>query len=1014
MVTINSSILLIALPNIFLGIHLDPLIPSSTSYLLWLIMSFIVVTAVLVVSLGRVGDMFGRVRMYNIGFAIFTVFSILLSVTWLQGPAGALWLILMRVGQGVGGAFLFANSSAIITDAFPHDQRGLALGINGVAAIGGSFIGLILGGLLGPVDWRLVFLVSVPFGVFGTFWAYWKLQERGLRVASVMDWWGNVTFAVGLVAVLVGITYGIEPYGGQTMGWTNPLVLAALIGGVVILVIFGVVETRVAAPMFRLHLFRIRAFAAGNLASLLASLGRGGLMLMLIIWLQGIWLPLHGYAFSQTPLWAGIYMLPLTAGFLLAGPASGFLSDRFGARPFATGGMVLAAASFFLLERLPVDFPYLLFALLIFLNGLAMGLFASPNRAGIMNSLPADQRGAGAGMAATFQNSAMVLSIGIFFSLMILGLAGSLPASLYHGLTAQGVPKAAAARVAGLPPVGSLFAALLGYNPIQTLLGPQLHHLPHARVAYLTGRSFFPSLIAGPFSRGLGEAFDFAAVLCLIAAVASWLRGGKFHYGDGALASAEPVKATPVPALAAVGTPDAAPAAASRGAGWSPPGGAGDNGHPWPDQAHQGGVASQPVNGSQGSNGSRAQGSDGSQVGAPTSAETGLAWSAERGMLVGARRESAPRPAAPMGWAPVPAARGSSIGTAAGSTPVAEDDSVRTPDPGPEPADRVEHPDHEAGRAAHDRPDQVPDLLERDGESAEEESMGVPEGDPGLLAMGAVLGPAGTTHGDGQPRAGQGVGAGAAALGGSVSSVGGSPLEGATITLTGEGGRQAGRAVSGPDGAYRLEVGRPGAYTAIVAAAGFRPVAATIAVGLGRAVQDFVLVGSGAVAGLVRTGSGVAVRAIVVTLTDGGGQTVGEPVETDDQGHFSLAGVPEGSYTVTATVSGHQPAVAAVTVRAGEEAHVELALVGAGELSGVVRAAANGTPLAGATVTLVDGQGQVVRAVVTSEDGSYAFTDLPGAGYTVVASGYQPVATTVEVEAGGRQVADLNLGGAAQ
>ncbi len=535
MATINASIMLIALPNIFDGIALNPLLPSNVSYLLWLILGFLVTTAVLVVSLGRVGDMFGRVKMYNVGFLIFTVFSILLSVTWMHGTAAAWWLIIMRILQGIGGAFLFANSSAILTDAFPENERGLALGINAVAAIAGSFIGLVLGGLLGPVNWHLVFVVSVPFGLFGTVWAYLKLRDTGIRQPARIDWWGNLTFAVGLIAVLVGITYGIQPYDGHNMGWTNPTVLTEIIGGLAVLVIFGVIETRVEHPMFRLPLFRIRAFTAGNVASLLSALGRGGLQFILIIWLQGIWLPEHGYSFEQTPLWAGIYMLPLTAGFLLAAPISGILSDRFGARPFATGGMIVAAASFGLLNFLPVNFSYLWFALILVVNGLGMGLFASPNRAGIMNSLPPNQRGAGAGMTATFQNSATVLSIGVFFSLIILGLSQHLPSQLYHGLTAQGVPAATAHQVSSLPPVSTLFAALLGYNPIRTLLGPHvLANLPQGRAAYLTGRGFFPHLISGPFQDGLRVAFLFAIIACLVAAVASYLRGGKYHYVEGA------------------------------------------------------------------------------------------------------------------------------------------------------------------------------------------------------------------------------------------------------------------------------------------------------------------------------------------------------------------------------------------------------------------------------------------------------------------------------------------------
>src|SRR5690242_10992358 len=545
--TINASILLIALPDIFRGIGIDPLAPGNTSYLLWLILGFMVVMAVLLVSLGRLGDIYGRVRMFNLGFAVFTLFSILLSVTWLHGSAGAIWLILMRVGQGVGASLLFANSSAILTDAFPAHQRGLAMGVNSIAAIAGSFLGLVLGGVLAPLSWRLIFLVSVPVGVVATFWAYHSLRELGVRRAARIDWWGNLTFALGLVGVMIGITYGIQPYGGHTMGWTSPFVLSMLIGGRVLLAVFCLIEGHVEEPMFRLDLFRIRAFAAGNVAALLAAMGRGGLQFILIIWLQGIWLPQHGYDFSRTPLWAGIYMLPLIGGFLVAGPASGWLSDHFGARPFATGGMVLAAVSFLLLIVLPVNFSYGWFALILVLNGVGMGLFASPNSAGVMNSLPPSERGAGAGMLATFMNSASVLSIGVFFTLMIVGLASGLPHTLQTGLVAHGVPAADAARISHLPPVATLFASFLGYNPMATLLGPHtLHALPTGQAAVLTGRSFFPHLISGPFHTALVYAFVFAIVACLVAAVASLLRGGKYHYGDATMPAAAPAGFEPV------------------------------------------------------------------------------------------------------------------------------------------------------------------------------------------------------------------------------------------------------------------------------------------------------------------------------------------------------------------------------------------------------------------------------------------------------------------------------------
>ena len=532
--TINSSIVIISLPAIFRGIHLDPLVPGNVSYLLWMLMGYLVVSAVLVVGFGRLGDIYGRVKMYNAGFLIFTAASIALALTPSVGSAGALELIALRVVQGVGGALLMANSMAILTDAFPVGQRGMALGINQVAALAGSFMGLLIGGLLADTNWRLVFLVSVPFGIFGTVWGYHKLREVGQRgTRGRIDWAGNLTFGVGLIAVLVGITYGIQPYGGHTMGWTSPLVLALLLGGAALLALFLVVERRSADPLFHLDLFRIRAFSAGNLAGLLASISRGGLQFMLIIWLQGIWLPLHGYSFASTPLWAGIYMVPLTLGFLVAGPVSGWLSDRYDARPFATGGMLLTAASFAALMLLPIDFPYLVFAALLLLNSIGSGLFAAPNTAGIMNSVPARQRGAASGMRATFQNAGFVLSIGLFFSLMIAGLAARLPATLYTGLTANGVPPDTAERIAHLPPVGSLFAAFLGYNPIRTLLGPAaLAHLSPAQAANLTGTSFFPGLIAEPFRHGLAIVFLAALVMSLVAAGASWLRGGRYVHEE--------------------------------------------------------------------------------------------------------------------------------------------------------------------------------------------------------------------------------------------------------------------------------------------------------------------------------------------------------------------------------------------------------------------------------------------------------------------------------------------------
>ncbi|HEV7963639.1 MAG TPA: MFS transporter [Actinoplanes sp.] len=526
--TVNASIVLISLPAIFKGIHLNPLEPGNVSYLLWMLMGYMLVTAVLVVTLGRLGDMYGRVKIYNAGFAIFTVTSVILSLDPFTGGGGALWLIGWRVLQAVGGAMLMANSAAIITDAFSAKQRGMALGVNIVSALAGSFIGLVAGGVLAEWDWRSIFWVNIPLGVLGTVWAYRSLHDTGVRRKAKIDWWGNATFAVGLTAVLAAITYGIQPYGGHTMGWTSPYVLAGLIGGGLVLVAFGIIESKVAEPMFPLGLFRNIAFTSGNAANLLASVARGGLQFMLIIWLQGIWLPLHGYSYQSTPLWAGIYLVPMTIGFLVAGPVSGYLSDKFGPRFFATGGLLVMAGSFVGMLLLPGNFSYPVFATLIFINGLGGGLFAAPNTSLIMSSVPANMRGAASGMRATFQNAGQVLSIGVFFSLMVAGLASSLPSTLNSGLTAQGVPAATANGIAQLPPVGTLFAAFLGYNPIGELLGPQvLSQLPPQNAANLTGLEFFPRLISGPFHDGLVIVFWLAIAMAVVGALASLLRGEK-------------------------------------------------------------------------------------------------------------------------------------------------------------------------------------------------------------------------------------------------------------------------------------------------------------------------------------------------------------------------------------------------------------------------------------------------------------------------------------------------------
>jgi EmrB/QacA subfamily drug resistance transporter len=529
--TLNSSILLISLPAIFAGLGLNPLAPSNISYLLWMLMGFLLVTAVLVVTFGRLGDQYGRARLFNLGFLIFTIGSVGCALVPNGGGAGALEIILLRIVQGVGGAMVMANSTAIITDAFPPDRRGFALGVNQVSALAGSFFGLIIGGVLSEWHWRAVFWVSVPVGIWGTWMGYRTLhdkpRDRSRRV--VVDWWGNLSFGIGLIALLIAITYGLQPYGGHTMGWTSPRVLAGLAVGVVLLVAFVLIEIRVEDPMIDMRLFKVRAFAAGQAVNLLAAMSRGGLQFMLIIWLQGIWLPLHGYAYADTPLWAGIYMLPLTLGFLVAGPASGAISDRFGARAFATGGLLLTAVTFVGLILLPANFNYVLFALLLAFNGVGMGLMAAPNSAAIMNAVPAAARGAASGIRATGMNAGMVLSMGGFFTLMAIGLASTLPAAMSGGLTGAGVTPAAAGAASHASPVGLLFAAFLGDNPVRALVP---NPGPHADVHTIYGQQFFPNLISEPFRHGLLIAFTASIVMLLIAAGASLMRGARYVHAE--------------------------------------------------------------------------------------------------------------------------------------------------------------------------------------------------------------------------------------------------------------------------------------------------------------------------------------------------------------------------------------------------------------------------------------------------------------------------------------------------
>ena len=532
--SINMSIVIIALPAIFNGIHINPL--NSFEYLLWILMGYGLVTATLLLSFGRISDMYGRVKMFRLGFLIFSLASILLFLTPSTGDAGALEIIIFRIIQAVGSALLMANSAAILTDAFPSNERGKALGINMVAVMSGMFLGLILGGILAIFDWRYVFLVSVPFGLIGTIWSYYKLKELSIKaVKTKIDIWGNLTFLLGITLLLVGVTYGLIPYGNNPMGWSNPWVITSMILGLISLILFPIVENHVESPMFRLDLFKNRSFAYANIAGLLGALGRGGMMFMLILLLQGIWLPLHGYSYSSTPFWAGIYMLPLTAGIIIMGPISGILSDKYGPRWIATSGMIIVTIAFIVLAALPYNFTFIEFALALFMMGIGGGMFGSPNSASIMNSVPPEDRGVASGMMYTIMNTSFTASMAIFFTIVIIGITQRFPEAMATSLANIGASQLAPI-LTNLPPTAALFSAFLGYNPVDAILSalpaPLVAMIPHSTFNTLTGTSWFPDTLANAFLPSLRTSFYIGAILSAIAAVLSALRGAKYVHGD--------------------------------------------------------------------------------------------------------------------------------------------------------------------------------------------------------------------------------------------------------------------------------------------------------------------------------------------------------------------------------------------------------------------------------------------------------------------------------------------------
>ena len=480
--------------------------------------------------------MLGRVRLYTLGFAIYTVGSLLLSLTPNIGHLGALELIIFRMVQGLGAAFLFSNSAAILTDAFPPNERGRALGLNQVAVLAGSILGLVIGGVLATYNWRYVFLVSVPFGIAGTLWSHYHLREIAtIQKNQKIDIWGNVTFAAGLIALLISITYGLVPYGNSPMGWGDPYVIGGLVTAIILLVAFPFIEMRVPDPMFRLELFKRRIFAAGNAADVLAALARGGVTFMLVILLQAVWLPLHGISYQDTPFWAGIYIIPFSLGFVVMGPLSGYLSDRYGARGFSTLGMVITGTSFLFLSRLSYNFYYPDFAAIIFSMGIGMGMFSSPNIASIMNSVPPQNRGAAAGMRSTLMNTGSSIGTSILFTTVILTLSGTLPGFFATAAAAVGAPQLGVSIFQKIAPTSALFSAFLGYNPMQTYLASLPSSLTSTLsagvITTLTSTTWFPNAFAPAFMASLKVAIYINAALAFTAAAASAVRGKKYIYG---------------------------------------------------------------------------------------------------------------------------------------------------------------------------------------------------------------------------------------------------------------------------------------------------------------------------------------------------------------------------------------------------------------------------------------------------------------------------------------------------
>jgi MFS family permease len=526
MASMTMSAIIIALPDILRGIGVNPMSPLGFASMMWLMFSYPLMVAVAVPIVGRLSDMYGRGKMFTIGDAIFTVMSTLLGIVPGYGSVAVAQMIAYRFVQGLGGSMMFTNSAAIITDVYPPHRRGVAMGIVSIAFSAGSIIGLVVGGVLAVVNWRLVFLVNTPIGIASTAWAYVTVYRLPLGLRRVrVDYLGASMLAASLVLLLLGITFGMLPSGNSMMSWGSPMVLGLIGGGLLLMALLIPVEMRTGEPILKINLFRIRPFTFGVLSALFLFLAQGANIFVLSLLLQAIYLPMHGVPYSETPLLAGIYLIPSSIANAVFAPVGGRLINRFGARVVSTIGAVLLGVSFELLTLLSLNFNYTLFAADLFLMGTGSGLFQSPNLVSIMSSVPQEDRSAASGLRASMQNIGLLMSFAVFLTLILVGSATALSTSISSALIKVGVPSDVVSELTRIPPAYALFAAFMGYDPMKFLMSQAGVDLPGSVYAAVTKPTFFPSAIAPAMATGFIYAYHIAAIMAFTAAVFSYLRG---------------------------------------------------------------------------------------------------------------------------------------------------------------------------------------------------------------------------------------------------------------------------------------------------------------------------------------------------------------------------------------------------------------------------------------------------------------------------------------------------------